>query len=218
MKNDIHPLVKPFIPVVEMLGAILGKDYEIILHDFSRGEPVIVALTGGEMTGRSMDAPMTEFGDFLSKSPEADAIDFLANYPSQSTKGLPLRSGVSMIRDASGKLVGFLTVHQDITRMNMLKDLADYQTRLEPLNFEGFTGEKLLASKDEQAYLDDVRQKFGKPLHFLSSEERKQCIKSLDEAGYFNLKGSVEQLAKETGKSRYTLYADIRAIKKTRKS
>jgi predicted transcriptional regulator YheO len=61
--------------------------------------------------------------------------------------------------------------------------------------------------------MEKARKKFGKPLIFLSSEERKQCIKYMDSLGFFKLKGSIESLAKETGRSRYTLYADLRSVR-----
>ncbi|WP_083258413.1 helix-turn-helix domain-containing protein [Synergistes jonesii] len=54
----------------------------------------------------------------------------------------------------------------------------------------------------------------GRPLEYLSSSERRECIKYLDEIGFFQLKGSVETLAKAVNKSRYTLYADLREVRK----
>ena len=54
----------------------------------------------------------------------------------------------------------------------------------------------------------------GCPLEYLTSDERRECIKYLDERGFFKLKGSIDYLAKEMAKSRFTLYADLRAVRK----
>ena len=54
----------------------------------------------------------------------------------------------------------------------------------------------------------------GCPLEYLVSDERRECIKYLDERGFFKLKGSIDYLAKEMAKSRFTLYADLRAVRK----
>ena len=62
--------------------------------------------------------------------------------------------------------------------------------------------------------MEKARKKMGRPLEYLSSSERRECIRYLDEIGFFQLKGSVEMLAKAVNKSRYTLYADLREVRK----
>lgn len=214
MSKECHPLLVSFVPVVELLGAMLGREYEVVLHDVSRGDAVIVALFNGELTGRDYNAPMTDFGNFLITSPESANIEFIANYPSEAENGRAMRSGVSLIRDESRKLIGFLCINYDMTKASILKDMGNFLMRTRSLSFDSLKTEKFGGVKDEQSLMEKARQKFSKPLSYLSSEERKQCIRYMDEIGFFKLKGSVERLAKEMGKSRYTLYADIRASRK----
>ncbi|MCE5202114.1 MAG: helix-turn-helix transcriptional regulator [Synergistaceae bacterium] len=214
LKNSLkcHPLLVPFVPVVELLGAMLGRDYEIVLHDVSGGEPVIVAIANGELTGRDMDAPMTDFGKILMTSPKAADIDFIANYPSEAENGRAMRSGVSLIRDENRRLIGFLCINYDMTRGSILKDMGDFLMETKPLSFDAVKAERFGGVKDGHLFMEKARQKFGKPLIYLSSEERKQCIRYMEEIGFFKLKGSVESLAKEMKKSRYTIYADLRSV------
>jgi predicted transcriptional regulator YheO len=47
----------------------------------------------------------------------------------------------------------------------------------------------------------------------MNRSERMQCIEKLEKQGFFNLKGAVQILAREMGKSRYTLYADLRDVR-----
>jgi predicted transcriptional regulator YheO len=215
MSRKCHPLLKPLVPVVRLLGSMLGRECEILLHDVSRGEPFIVAIENGELTGRDLDAPMTDLGHFLMTSPEAESVEFLANYPSEAGNGRAMRSGVAMIRDDNHALVGFLCINFDMTRGLMLKDMGTFLTTLRPLSFSGFQAERFPGVNDGSAseILEKARQDFGKPLRYLDREERIKCIRWLEEQGFFKLKGAVPLLTKEMGKSRYTLYADIRAIR-----
>ena len=215
MIRKCHPMLEPLIPVVSLLGAMLGKDCEILLHDVSSGDPFIVAIENGELTGRDRNAPMTDFGHFLMTSPEAEKGDFLANYPSEAANGRAMRSGVAMIRDKANRLVGFLCINFDMTRGLMLKDMGTFMTSLRPLSFSAFQSERFpgVSGSHASEILEKARQDFGKPLHYLDRDERVSCIRKLDEQGFFKLKGAVSMLTKEMGKSRYTLYADIRAVR-----
>lgn len=216
MSKKVHPILLPFIPVVELLGKMLGSDYEIVLHDVSDGNTSIVALVNGNLTGRDVNAPMTDFGRFLMSDPKALDVDWIANYPSEAGNGRPMRSGVSLIKDEKGKLMCFLCINFDMTKASMLKDMGDFMMRTEPLSFDAVKTEKFSGVKDDRSLIEKARKKFGKPLNFLNSEERKQCIKYLDSLGFFKLKGSIESLAKEMGRSRYTLYADLRSVRDDR--
>lgn len=215
MPRKCHSLLKPLIPVVRLLGAMLGRDCEILLHDVSGRDPFIVAIENGELTGRDMNAPMTDLGRFLMTSPEASNVEFLANYPSEAGNGRAMRSGVVLIRDEKSVLVGFLCINFDMTQGFMLKDLGTFMTALRPLSFSDLQTEQFIGVRDGSAsdILEKARQDFGKSLRYLDREERLMCIRKLEDQGFFKLKGAVPMLTKEMGKSRYTLYADIRAIR-----
>ncbi len=214
MPKKLHPLLLPFIPVVELLGRMLGSDYEIVLHDVSEGEASIVALVNGNLTGRDRNAPMTDFGKFLISNPRSVDVDYIANYPSEAGNGRPMRSGVALIKDETGKLVGFLCINFDMTKASMLKDMGDFMMKTIPLSFENVQTEIFGGVRGDRSLIEKARKKFGKPLNFLNCEERKQCIRYMDDLGFFKLKGSIESLAKEMGRSRYTLYADLRSARK----
>ncbi|MDO5114733.1 MAG: helix-turn-helix transcriptional regulator [Synergistaceae bacterium] len=215
MSEKYHPLVAPLIPLVRMLGAALGPDYEIVLHDLSGKEPLIAAIANERLSGRDGAAPLTDFGRFLMSSAEAADLDFLANYPSEAKNGRQMRSSVAMLRDEDGKLVGFLCLNYDMTKAKLLGEMSSFLTAVTPLSFEGVKMEKFGGDGgDEAGMIARASRKMGCPLEFLSSDERKECIRYLDSLGFFKLKGSIDYLAKEMKKSRFTLYADLRAERK----
>lgn len=216
MKNECHPLLKPLIPVVKVLGGTLGRDYEIILHDISGDKPFTVAMENTELTGRDVDTPMTEFGQYLIEDTETHDMDCLLNYRSEAPDGRALRSSVALIRDEDQRLVGFLCINYDTTKGMMLKDMGEFLTRFQPAPGPG-TEKFTLREVDQPGDLmEEARRVFGKPLRYATREERQQIIGWLDDKGYFRLKHAMPRLTSETGKSRYTLYADLRTVRARR--
>lgn len=213
MSQKCHNLVRPFIPLVSLLAEMLGQDYEIVLHDISGPKPVTVALENSHLTGRTKDSPMTDFGRFLMSDAQCENIDYLANYPSESENGSSMRSGVLMIRDEGGHLVGFLCINYDTTRAEIVKDICKILVETRPLSFKPLQVERFKPPADEFRLIDIARQKFGKPLSFLSPSERRECVAFLYDEGFFSIKGSIPLLAKKTNKSPYTIYADLRRVR-----
>lgn len=210
-----HPLLRPLLPVVKMLGATLGRDYEIVLHDVSGGEPVTVAMEHGDVTGRDMETPITDFGLELMERERRGELDYLANYASEADDGRTLRSSVALVRDERGRLVGLLCLNYDTTRAVVIRDMAEFLTTLTPLVSAGGERERFAGLRGDRLgdLLAEARRLRGKPLRFLSREERIELVRWLDGKGFFRLKEAIPRLVKETGKSRYTLYGDIRLIR-----
>lgn len=51
----------PYVEMVEFLGEALGREYEIVLHDLTNPERSIVAIANGELSGRGIGGPVTDF-------------------------------------------------------------------------------------------------------------------------------------------------------------
>ncbi|MEG1604061.1 MAG: PAS domain-containing protein, partial [Cloacibacillus sp.] len=58
----MNPRLNILIPVVRGLAKILGRDYEVNLHDVSMPEHSLVLCENGYVTGRREGGPMTDFG------------------------------------------------------------------------------------------------------------------------------------------------------------
>lgn len=213
--RDCHPLLKPFIPVVAMLGATLGRSYDVALHDVSGEESFIVVCEHGDVAGREEGAPISDFGRQLMDREREGAMAFLANYASEAPDGRPLRSSVALIRDEAGCLIGLFCVNYDMTQATVLRDMAEFLTTVTPLGYGGAEKERFPSLHGDRLgeLLSEARRVQGKPLRFLSRPERLELVRWLDGKGFFKLKEAVPRLVKETGKSRYTLYGDIRTIR-----
>lgn len=218
MNRNCHPLLKPLISVVKVLGETLGRDYEILLHDVSGKVPFTVAAENAELTGRDIDTPLTDFGYFLVEDKETHEMDHIANYRSQTPDGRTLRSSVAMIRDEEKKIIGLLCINYDTTKATMLKDMGEFLTSFRPAPGPGI--EKFTPSHVDQPeeLIVKARQLLGKPLRYATCEERRRTISWLDEKGFFRLKKAMSKLTEIAGKSRYTLYADLRTVRAQKKS
>ncbi len=211
--KKIHPFLKAFIPVVKGLAATLGPDYEIVLHDVSDPEHSVVAIENGHVTGRTVGSPLTDFGLYLLKSPKFKDVDYVPNYMTTTSDGRILRSTSIFIKDETGKIIGFLCINFDTTKLSICKQIVDQALTFQNLeDLAGAEHESFAKRVDELLFevINDVRNNTGKPLRFATKEEKIELIKKLDEKGFFLLKGAVDTLAKEMGNSKFTIYAYLR--------
>ena len=230
----MNPKLKILIPVVRGLAKILGKDYEVNLHDVSMPEHSLVLCENGHVTGRTQGGPMTDFGLFMLKSQEYQSKDGVYNYLAKNNRGELIKCSAIFIRDENDKIIGFLCINYDISKAAAARELIESLLRLDMDNVEQYHADALKTSelpktedfpapinewfaKDLEEVLDEsieqVKQKIGKPLAYLTKSEKYTVITELYDRGFFLLKGSVDALAKEMDNTKYTIYSYIREIK-----
>lgn len=230
----INPALKPYLPLVAGLANILGKDSEILLHDISIPEASIVACANTHVTGREVGAPMTAFGRYLMQTEDISGNDGIYNYHAMTSDGRRLRCNVIYLRDKKGKLFGFFCVNTDISKIENARVLLDELLNMtqEPLDQSGvaYTNdeaevasvqmppiqqEKFYRNLDEvwADLLQELKNSINAPIERLTSAELHSLIAKLDSKGFFLIKGSINFLAKELNKSRYTIYGYLRRLR-----
>ena len=217
---ECHPLLIPFIPVTKALGETMGPDYEIVLHDVSGQNHFIVELCNGNLTNRTKNAHLTDFGYLLLYSEKYKDVDYIANYKSFRPDGNPMRSSVIIIRDNERKIIGFLCINFDLTRATMLKSLADFLTNVQQIKDIDNVKETFYTDPQKQmrALLTEAKQlRGGAPLRYAEKCERLDFLDKLDREGFFSIKGAMEMVCEETGRSQFTIYKDLREIRAARK-
>jgi predicted transcriptional regulator YheO len=106
--------------LVEFLGYTLGPDYEVVLHDVSTEQPCIIAIANGELSGRSIGAPLTNVAAKLIKDGTYKIKDWILNYQGISGNGRLLRCSTFFIKDQNGTLQGLLCINFDDARYREL--------------------------------------------------------------------------------------------------
>lgn len=124
-KRKIPTELLSYIDLVKGLGEILGSDCEILLHDVSNPEHSIIACANAQVSGRGVGSPMTDFGLRMLKDPKYQKMTGVYNYQARTGDGRLLKCGVCFIRDAAGRIVGFLCINMDVTKIAAAREALD---------------------------------------------------------------------------------------------
>ncbi len=207
LKYNVHPILQSLIPLVEGISSTFGKNCEAVLHDVKNPQSSILAISNGHISGRSIGGPMSEYGLATLKKAQFDKPKI--NYMKKTPDGRVLKSSLLYIKDENGEVIGFLCINYDISGIsiakNILSDLADINeadsyTDSHEESF-GTTINEVLSNIVNKT-LDSI----GKPVAFMSKDEKVNIVEILDEKGVFLIKGAVDYIAKVLCVSRYTIY------------
>lgn len=229
----LNPKLKILIPVVRGLAKVLGKDYEVNLHDVSMLEHSLVICENGYVTGRRAGGPMTDFGLFMLKSEEYQNREGVFNYLAKNNRGELIKCSCIFIRDENEKIIGFLCINYDLKKAIAAQEIIESLVHVDrngitqyPETFapqsdnDGKFPEPARESfaQDIEEVVNDslarVKARIAKPFKYLTKPEKKDVIKELHDKGFFLLKGSVDTLAEEMGNTKFTIYSYIREIQK----
>lgn len=226
--QNMNPKLRILIPVVRGLAKILGKDYEVNLHDVSIPERSLVLCENGYVTGRSEGGPMTDFGLLMLQSEEYQSREGVFNYIAKNNRGELIKCSCIFIRDENDKIIGFLCINYDLKKAVAAQELIEGLLRVEMsgagvepaeepgARFPEPVRESFAQDIDEVVgdSLAQVKRRIGKPFKYLTKPEKKEVVRELHDKGFFLLKGSVDILAAEMGNTKFTIYSYIREIQK----
>jgi len=219
----MHSELKKFIPIVKTIAQMFGKNCEVVLHDFSKPQKSIVAIENGQVTGRKIGDPITDFALSIWKKDGFGKrkTDRIVNYRTKSKNGKILKSATVFIRDYQKNIIGCLCINYDLTEHAMFhKNLEEFCTTIE-LDKEESTEETEKFTNDVSEILENIIkeaiEEIGKPVSLMQKEDKLMVVKIAEEKGAFLIKSSISQIASEINVSRYTIYNYLEELK-TRKS
>lgn len=226
--SSIHPLLQHYAKLTEFLGAALGPDYEVALHDLTDKNRSIVAIANNHISGREIGAPLTNMALSILKDHRYETSDYQLNYYGISVNGKDLRSNTFYIKQ-NGRLLGMLCINFDDSRYRKLSqdilnlchpdpfadlfhpedasEIFPEISREEPEKFRNST---------EAVVADAIARKLeqmGCTAQRLTPEERLQIIASLEEGGIFLLKGAVRDAAAALYCSQASIYRYLTQIR-----
>ncbi|WP_168203413.1 helix-turn-helix transcriptional regulator [Oceanispirochaeta crateris] len=208
--SDSSDILKSCIPLVHAVGKTIGVG-EVILYDFQREPPVLIAREGG-ITSRQPGTPASQLLCDMVDEMEAAGETMRINYESATKSGKPLKSTTVLIHDKKA-LLGALSLNMDMSAMNMLQHFIDQ-----------FSGKERADGHDEmpqntQEFLNIMIRKgietIGKPVCYFDKKDNLEVVRFLNENHIFSIKGSTDNLAGELNVSRYTIYNYIEEVKNT---
>lgn len=208
----LPPELEALKPVVRGLAATLGRWCEVVLHDFSQPQSSLAAIEG-DVTGRSVGAPMTERLLQALRTHGDAAPDYL-NVKTRTREGRLLKSSTIFIRNRKGKVIGSLGINLDMTELEIAGRVIALhlgeggEPEADAISFAADVNDLV------NHILEAAIRQSGKPVALLDRDEKVALIRSLDARGYFLIRGSVEEVARRLGISRFTVYSYLEEARK----
>lgn len=140
----MNETVRRFLPMVDFLEQILGKNSEIVLHDFSDPDHAIVDIRNGIVSGRKVGGPATDLALKIMHDPKYRDLPFITGYEGRGAGGKTLESATYFIRE-NNEIVGMLCVNTDLSTVRSINAMAQQlmacfdaaPTRTEPAPYRG---------------------------------------------------------------------------------
>ena len=211
--------LKIYIPLINFLATVLGKDTEVVLQDFTNGFDHSLVYIKNNLSNREIGSPATDFVLDIVRNKIYIESDYLVNYRSRTHSGKNLYSSSYFIKDELNELVGMICINSDKSKMISLKKLFESGISIIDENLLG-DGDNDKTSADEtivenfnhsvDSLIDDLifKETNGKDLsqYKLSKSEKISIVQVLDTKGFFEFKDSISKVASIFQMSEVSIY------------
>lgn len=206
--------LRPYIAAAEALHRHFGSTCEVVLHDLSRPEHSLVYVAG-TITGRPLGAPVTNVVlEALRR--QGNAAENLIGYRTRTGDGRMMRSSTIFIRDDAGTIIGCLCINSDLTAAQLINGavqelltFAEAETTTGPEDEHFATDVVDLVNQ----LVEKVVSTAATPVALMDRAAKMNIVARLESRGVFLVKGTVEQVARVLGVTRYTLYSYIDEVR-----
>jgi predicted transcriptional regulator YheO len=209
-------IIESYLPMVDFIAKVYGKNCEVILHDLRKIENSIVAIKNNHITGRKVNDTITDFAlDIISKEKYKNE-DFICNYSGKTDDGRKnLRASTYYIRDEEGDLIGLLCINVDVSALiNARKAINDFIIDGESHEIKEQENFSLSINDHVSSLIIQTLAEFETEPLRMTMEEKKQVVKNLESKGVFMLKGVVNEVAKSLKVSEQTVYRYLKELGK----
>ncbi len=221
-RND-REILKRYIPLVKFLGDVLGRHYEIVLHDYTNPKNSVIAIENGYLSGRRVGSPMTDvalkqtIGQYKMFPAEEATNDLLSGYYASSDTGRIMKASTYTIRNDDGQVIGSLCINMTVEPFDQIYQILEMMGGA-PLRMgnDCMLGEFLSDSTERTAQqLMSRILSMLKPVEVMTTKEKHATIKRFFDEGLFQIKGTVNQVANVLKLSPATVYRHVANLKKS---
>jgi predicted transcriptional regulator YheO len=196
-------LLREGVKIVDAIGKTLAPLVEVVLHDLTRPEHTVVAISNN-LSGRNIGDPATEIG--LARMADPAFPDVLQSYPNRFPDGRPAKSTSVGLKNSRGKYVAAICLNVDISMLTTVAASLSHlaQTQASPVAVR----ESLIPPRlDEvRAMLERYATGQNSTSHALSTAQRREAVRQLARAGLMDLKNAQAVVADFFGVARSTVY------------
>ena len=222
-----NPILEQYKILVSFLGAALGPDYEIVLHDITSEPGQIIAIANSHISDREIGSPTTNAALQMLAANSYKTNDYLFNYPVAADETHILRASTMFIKDQEGNPIGLLGINFDDRRYrNLCEKLL---SSIHPEEFSqaknSLSLEAPVPAETSPQQPDSLKEDFpmdisalmekafesataslDTPIDRLNQQEKRDIVQKLQERGVFKLKGGIAFAAKNLSCSPATVY------------
>lgn len=197
--------------IAEGIARQFGEYCEVVVHSLENYENSIVAIENGQVTGRSIGGPMTDFALNVLERCDQEAADVYGAYYTNTETGSQLKSTTIVIRNLQNKPIGMLCMNFDVSAPfsklmeSLLPDITGTQSISEHFPLTA----KDLVETSFNEVVDEVNRKTG----ISPTQKNKLIVEELYKRGIFHIKNGIDIVSEKLGVSRYTIYNYIREVK-----
>jgi predicted transcriptional regulator YheO len=196
--------------IADAVTSTFGAHSEVAVHDMENPNHSLVHISGN-VTGRSPGAPITNIG--LKLMALRDKGEDVHAYQTKFKDKCVVSSTVC-IKDDDNSIIGFFCVNFDITGlMQARENISGYG--LQHCDLFGSSGGSLadLTVKPAESVINDVLREMKKENGRMTTEERLDFVRRLDERKFFSIRGAVMEAASSLKVSRYSIYNYLKKIR-----
>lgn len=217
-----------YIQLVKFLGKALGSDYEVALHDLSNNDHSIVAIANSHVSGRNIDAPLSNLALQFIYTKEYQKNDYKLNYEGISVNNEKLRCSTMFIKDDDGKLLGMLCINFNQDKYSQFANQVFHFMR-ENYNLNTVSpGVDRLALDLVENFSESVTQTYNTIVYEmfggnaspqnLTQDQKIEILSKLEKRGVFRIKGAIAEVAELIHSSVASVYRYLSAIRKESES
>ena len=199
-------------PVVDSLAAILGSNYEFVIHDYTNPAHSLIHMAGN-LTKRTVGAPLT--GRLLKVYREyGDSVQDILNVKVTGPNGQLIRSSSIFIRNSKGKVIGSLGVNIDLTDYEAAKRLINGLYLSENINENDSVKDDIQFPSTFKEVIDEVlNEEIQNQSQLLDKDKRMELVGELDAKGVFLMKGAVDEVAARLQVSKFSIYKYLKELR-----
>jgi predicted transcriptional regulator YheO len=202
----MHPVLKSYIPVANMITQTFGKKCEVSIHDLTQPESSVVYVANGTVTGRKEGQSFNHLirQVLLSKKFKDDCT---SNYLFEADNGKKIKSSSALIRNPEGEVIGMLCINYDLTLSYLIKE--EVFGFLPELTHDEMPVGDDIPNQDVMTIIDELIENIirNKDKDNLRRKDNIELIRFMDEKGVFLVKGAIDKVAERLDLSKVTIYS-----------
>ncbi|HYE11177.1 MAG TPA: PAS domain-containing protein [Patescibacteria group bacterium] len=208
----MHPVLKSYIPVANIITQTFGKKCEVSIHDLTQPERSVVYVANGTVTGRKEGQSFNHLirQVLLSKRFKDDRT---ANYLFEADNGKKIKSSSALIRNTEGEVVGMLCINYDLTLSYLMKE--EVLSFLPEFTHDEMPAEDDIPNQDVMTIIDELIENIirNKDKDNLKRKDNIELIRFMDEKGVFLVKGAIDKVAQRLDLSKVTIYSYLDEVR-----